>query len=57
MTNRISRVRERLADLDADALFLSSLPDIRWACGFTGSNGLLIVGPESAAFVSDGRYT
>lgn len=57
MANRISRARGRLDDLDVDALFLTSLPDVRWACGFTGSNGLLIVGPDDAHFVSDGRYT
>lgn len=57
MTHRISRVQEHLVDLDADALLLTSLPDIRWACGFTGSNGLLIVSPGTAHFVTDGRYT
>ena len=57
MANRISQVQDRLDDLDTDALFLTSLPNIRWACGFTGSNGLLIVGPEVAHFVTDGRYT
>jgi Xaa-Pro aminopeptidase len=57
MPNRLSRVRDRLAECDADALLLSSLPNIRWACGFTGSNGLLLVGPQRAVFVTDGRYT
>lgn len=57
MANRLPQVRRRLADLDAEALLLTSLPDIRWACGFTGSNGLLLVGPDSARFVTDGRYT
>lgn len=57
MANRLSRVRERLADFDADAVLLSALPNVRWACGFTGSNGLLLVGNESAVFVTDGRYT
>ncbi len=41
----------------ADGCILTFLPDIRWACGFTGSNGLLIVGTEEAHFVTDGRYT
>lgn len=57
MSNRLSRVRGRLEEIEADAFFLTSLPDIRWACGFTGSNGLLVVGPASAHFVTDGRYT
>jgi len=57
MANRISQVQDRLDELDTDALFLTSRPNIRWACGFTGSNGLLIVGPEVAHSVTDGRYT
>jgi Xaa-Pro aminopeptidase len=57
MPDRISHVRERLSEIEAEALFLTSLPNIRWACGFTGSNGLLIVGTDSAHFVTDGRYT
>ena len=57
MANRLSLVRDRLTDFDADAVLLSALPNVRWACGFTGSNGLLLVGKESAVFVTDGRYT
>jgi len=57
MADRVARVRTRLDEIEADALLLTSLPNIRWACGFTGSNGLLIVGPDSAHFVTDGRYT
>jgi len=57
MAHRLSRVQDRLSDLNADALLLTALPDVRWACGFTGSNGLLIVGPDTSHFVTDGRYT
>ena len=41
----------------ADAALITFLPDIRWACGFTGSNGVLVVLPEVVHFLSDGRYT
>lgn len=57
MADRIDAVQAQLAALDADALLLTSLPNIRWACGFTGSNGSLIVAPDEAHFVTDGRYT
>src|SRR6056297_1924783 len=57
MANRLSRVRDRLVEIDADGVLLSSLPNIRWACGFTGSNGVLLVGASEAHFVTDGRYT
>jgi Xaa-Pro aminopeptidase len=32
------------------------LPNIRWQCGFTGSNGLLVLHPAGNHFVTDGRY-
>lgn len=32
------------------------MPDVRWVCGFTGSNGVLIVGRGASHFVTDGRY-
>ena len=42
---------------EADALILTSLPDIRWACGFSGSNGLMVVRcGGDAHFLTDGRY-
>lgn len=54
--NRIDRVRQEVNADDAQAVLLTFLPDIRWACGFTGSNGLLLILPEKAHFVTDGRY-
>ncbi len=57
MSDRLSRVRGRIEEYDADALLVSSLPNIRWAVGFTGTNGLLLVDKERALFATDGRYT
>jgi len=57
MAHRLSQVRTRLEALEADGVLLSALHDIRWACGFTGSNGLLLVTANAAQFVTDGRYT
>jgi Xaa-Pro aminopeptidase len=56
MPHRIPRVQARLDDIEATAILLTSSPDIRWACGFTGSNGVLLVGPDEAHFLTDGRY-
>ncbi len=56
MTDRIGRIRPLLQEHDVQAILLTFLPDIRWACGFTGSNGLLIVQHDRADFFSDGRY-
>ncbi|MCZ6757208.1 MAG: aminopeptidase P family N-terminal domain-containing protein, partial [Bacteroidetes bacterium] len=41
----------------ADGILISNLPDIRWACGFTGSSGLLLVLQGSRTLITDGRYT
>lgn len=53
---RIERLRKQLATLEADALLITFLPDIRWACGFTGSNGILLIRADDAVFLTDGRY-
>ena len=50
-------LRSIARDHHTDALVLTALPDIRWACGFTGSNGLLIARPDRLIFLSDSRYT
>ncbi len=40
----------------ADAALLTHPAHLRWAVGFTGSSGALVVGPAGAHFVTDGRY-
>ena len=52
--HRVEQVRRRLAG--ADALLVSDLTNIRWITGFTGSNGWVVLGPESLTLVTDGRY-
>jgi Xaa-Pro aminopeptidase len=39
-----------------DALLVTSLTNIRYLTGFTGSAGLLVVGSGRATLVTDGRY-
>lgn len=51
---RAPRVRQRLEG--ADALLVSDLTNIRWLTGFTGSNGWVVLGPDSLVLVTDGRY-
>lgn len=39
-----------------DALYLSNVVNVRYLCGFTGSNGSLLVSRQGAWFLTDGRY-
>jgi len=52
----MARVRKRLAEAGADALLVTSLPNILYLCGFSGSAGALLVEPGSATLFTDGRY-
>lgn len=54
--NRIDQLRGLLRRHDAEALLLHAQPDLRWATGFTGSNGMLLLTRTTADFFTDGRY-
>lgn len=56
MSERIQRLQQSLHTHEADALVITDLTDIRWATGFTGSNGLLAITSDRAFFLTDGRY-
>jgi Xaa-Pro aminopeptidase len=51
--SRLPRLRE---NLDGQPLIVSSLTNIRYLTGFTGSAGLLLVLPAETVLVTDGRY-
>ena len=53
---RMDTVRAAADAAGAGAAVITRPADIRWACGFTGSNGVLVVAPEAAHLVTDGRY-
>ncbi len=53
---RAGRVRDGLAPRGIDALLLTSLTNIRWLSGFTGSSGWMLVTPQTMTLVTDGRY-
>ncbi len=54
---RLAALRKRMAVEDLDLILLVSQPSLNYMVGYTGSNGLLLVGPTKAEFVTDGRYT
>lgn len=54
--SRLARLRPLLDEHGVDALFVSSLRNVRYLTGFTGSNGLLLVRRNDAVMFTDGRY-
>jgi Xaa-Pro aminopeptidase len=56
MSSRADRVSERLADRGIDLLLITDLTNLRYVTGFTGSNGMAVVGRDVRRFVTDFRY-
>jgi Xaa-Pro aminopeptidase len=53
---RLSALRERLIDEKIDGLLLTSLPNIRYLTGFSGSSALLLLTQSDLRFITDFRY-
>jgi len=56
VSNRIKKLRRLLAKKNLDGLVISNLNNIRYLCGYTGSNGMMLITPKSAWFYTDFRY-
>ena len=54
--SRIDRVIAALPSLDADALLITDLTNVRYLTGFSGTNGQVLVGSSGAWFFTDPRY-
>jgi Xaa-Pro aminopeptidase len=49
---------DRLAEaLEVDAFLVTDLTNVRYLTGFTGSNGMAVVGRDLRRFITDFRYT
>ena len=56
-SSRAERVTDVLRERDLNALLVTSLPNVRWLTGFTGSSGAAVVGTDGTRrFVTDFRY-
>jgi Xaa-Pro aminopeptidase len=53
---RAGRLDELLAERELDLLLVTDLVNVRYLCGFSGTNGLCVVGPGMRTFVTDFRY-
>ncbi|WP_272472692.1 M24 family metallopeptidase [Baekduia alba] len=55
--DRADRLAAKLADRGLDGLLVTNLVNVRWLTGFSGSNGLALVGPAGQRlFLTDFRY-
>ena len=53
---RAGRVRATLGDHGCDMLVVTTLPNVRWLTGFTGSAGMVALRRDDLVLVTDGRY-
>ena len=53
---RLRRLRRQMKQRGIDSMLVTHLADVRYLCGFTGSNALLAVTATRAAMFTDGRY-
>jgi len=53
---RADRLVEKLRERELDSLLVTDLVNVRYLSGFTGTNGICVVGPELRLFLTDFRY-
>jgi len=53
---RLDALSGRLVEAEVDGLVVTTLPNIRYLTGFTGSAGILVVTGSRAMLTTDGRY-
>src|SRR3989338_1013953 len=56
MNLRLKKLHERLSSWKVDALLITTLENIRYLSGFTGSSGVIIITSDRAFFLTDSRY-
>ncbi len=55
-TGAADRLTERLPDAGIDVLLVTDLVNVRYLTGYTGSNGIALVGDGTRTFITDFRY-
>lgn len=56
MSARADRLAGLLADAGADVMLVTNLVNVRYLTGYTGSNGVALIGPDQRTFITDFRY-
>jgi Xaa-Pro aminopeptidase len=56
MSDRPQRLSELLGEVPVDLMLVTELTNLRYLTGYSGSNGLALVGPATRVFITDFRY-
>ena len=56
VTGRLDRLRAALDEHEVDALIVTTLPNVRYLTGFSGSAAVLVVTKDLSVLTTDGRY-
>ncbi|MBM3313528.1 hypothetical protein FJY70_02915, partial [candidate division WOR-3 bacterium] len=56
MLKRVKRLRDLLRREKLDGFLVVNLPNVRYLCGYTGSNGFMLITHRAAWFYTDFRY-
>ena len=57
MSTRAERLIGGLDGAGVDLMLVTNLVNVRYLTGYTGSNGLALIGPNTRVFLTDFRYT
>jgi len=57
LARRLEKVREVMSKHRLDGLLLTTIDNVRWLSGFTGSTGTVFIAAGRAYFLTDSRYT
>src|SRR5580658_825289 len=56
VASRLERLRQSLDGAEVDAIVVTTLANVRYLTGFTGSAGVVVVTEKGATLTTDGRY-
>ena len=56
MSDRADRLVQALPAAGVDVMLVSQPLNVRYLTGYTGSNGIAIIGPQTRTFITDFRY-
>lgn len=56
ISERLARLRPRVAEAGADSLLVTALANVRYLTGFSGSAALMLMTGDETLLVTDGRY-